>query len=319
MKISLIEPLGVDAQLIEELSAPFLSQGHTFQYYPTKTADPDELAARTADSDIVMLANTPYPALSMEASPNLKMLSVAFTGIDHIDLDYCRQHEIMVCNSANYSNQSVAELVIGLTLGLYRSISACDSAVRNSRTGALLMGTELSGKVVGIIGTGKIGLRTAALFQAFGAKILGCSRSVSEAAVNMGIEYCGLDELLSRSDIVSLHVPNTPSTFHLLDREHLSMMKPDAILINCARGPIVDNQALADLLTEGKIAGAGIDVFDMEPPIPQDYPLLHAPNTLLTPHIAYATAESMIKRAHIVFDNVACCLNGQPQNVCRLD
>ena len=318
MKVGLIEPLGVEASLIDDLSAPIKKLGHDFVYYPEKTTDAQELAERSEGCNIVILANTPYPKQSMENNPDLKMLSVAFTGIDHIDTAYCKEKNILICNSANYSNQTVAELVVGLVLGLYRHIPACDAAVRSSQTGSGLTGLEISGKTVGIIGTGRIGLRTAQLFLAFGANVIAYSRSISSKAQELGIRYVSLEELLAQSDIVSLHVPNTPDTRHLLNRERLSLMPSRSILINCARGPIVDNQALADLLTEGRIAGAGIDVYDMEPPIPADYPLLHAPHTLLTPHVAFASKESMIRRAHIVFSNVYQYLKGEPQNVCRL-
>ncbi len=318
MKIGLIEPLGVEESLIEELAAPLKEKGHEFLFFPQKTTVPAELAARSSGCEIVMLANTPYPASAMEGNPSLKMLSVAFTGTDHIDLSYCREHQITICNSANYSNQTVAELVIGLVLSLYRKLPACNEAARNSGTGSPFTGLEIAGKTVGIIGTGRIGLQTARLFQAFGAHVIAYSRSISPAAQAMGIAYYSLDEVLRQSDIVSLHVPNTPETYHLLDGQKLSLMQPHAIFINCARGPIVDNAALAHLLQEGKLAGAGIDVFDMEPPLPSDYPLLKAPNTILTPHIAFASKESMIRRAHIVFENVYRYLDGEPQNVCPL-
>ena len=318
MKISLIEPLGVSEDLIAKLSATFLTEGHIFNYYNEKPENAEELIRRSQNSDIVMLANTPYPGTIMRQNPKLKMLSVAFTGIDHIDLNYCRNKNITICNSANYSNQSVAELSVCLTLTLYRSILACNTATRISKTGAQLTGMEISGKTVGIIGTGKIGLQTARLFQAFGARVIGYSRSASSQATALGITYYSLEELLRISDIVSLHIPSTPETYHLLNQSRLSLMKDSSILINCARGPVVDNTALAEALKAKKIAGAGIDVYDMEPPLSLDYPLLSAPNTVLTPHIAYATKESMNRRAEIVFENVRLYLKAQPQNVCPL-
>ena len=180
------------------------------------------------------------------------------------------------------------------------------------------MGTELGTKTVGIIGTGRIGVMTAKLFKAFGCRVLGYNRTKKDDAVQAGIEYVGLEELLKTSDIVSLHVPSTAETKGFLSRERICMMKPESILINCARGAVVDNAALADALNEGRIAGAAIDVFDMEPPIPADYPLLNAKNTLLTPHVAFASKESMIRRAHIVFDNLYSYLDGKPINVVKL-
>ncbi len=318
MKIALLEPIGVSRALIDELSAGIRERGHEFCYYDTKTTDPEELLRRSLGCEVVMIANNPYPAQVIEGADKLKMLDVAFTGIDHIGLDAAKAKNVMVCNAANYSNQTVAELCVGLAIGLMRKLVPADAATRSGKTSAGLTGTEIGGRTVGIIGTGRIGLMTARLFQAFGAKIIAYSRSVSPAAVEMGIEYVTLEELMERSDIVSLHVPNNASTRGMIDASLIARMKKTALFINCARGPIVDNAALAKALEEGKIAGAGIDVYDMEPPIPQDYPLLHAPNTILTPHVAFASEESMIRRAKIVFQNVYAYLDGKPENVCAL-
>lgn len=318
MKISLLEPIGVSEKIIASLSRDITDAGHEFVYYDTKTTDPGELAERSKDSDIVMIANNPYPAQAVEAAAKLKMLDVAFTGIDHVALDACREKGVTVCNAANYSNETVAELVIGLAIGLLRFIPQGNEAARNGGTGAGLTGREIGGRTVGIVGTGRIGNMTARLFKSFGARVIGYSRSESEEAKAIGVEYVTLDTLMKESDIISLHTPNNASTKGLISREKLALMKKTAILINCARGPIVDNAALADALNSGAIAGAGIDVFDMEPPIPSDYPLLHAKNTLLTPHIAFASEESMLRRAEIVFRNVTAYLKGNPENVCKL-
>ena len=131
--------------------------------------------------------------------------------------------------------------------------------------------------------------------------------------------YVSLEELLRESDIVSLHTPSNAATRGMIGAEQIALMKPDALFINCARGPIVDSRALADALNEGRIAGAGIDVFGAEPPIPADEPLLHAKNALLTPHIAFASEESMVRRARIAFSNVYAYLKGAPENLCRLE
>ncbi len=318
MKISLLEPIGVSKELIEELSAGIRERGHEFVYYDNKTTDAAELARRTKGCQIAIIANNPYPAAAFDGADELKMLDVAFTGIDHIALSVAKEKGITICNAANYSNQTVAELVIGLTIGLMRKVTAADAATRKGATSAGLMGTEIGGRTVGIIGTGRIGLMTARLFKAFGAKVLGYSRSVSKEALEIGVEYVSLEELMAKSDIVSLHVPNNASTKGMIGAEQIALMKKTALFINCARGPIVDNAALAKALCEGKIAGAGIDVYDMEPPIPEDYPLLSAPNTILTPHVAFLSEESMIRRAKIVFSNVYAYLDGKPENVCEL-
>lgn len=318
MKIALLEPLGVKNELIEELSAPIKAQGHTFVYYDQKTTDIEELKKRSAGCDIVMIANNPYPAEVVNACPDLKYLNVAFTGIDHVGLEACKNNGVMVSNAANYSNQTVAELVIGMTIALLRRMPEGDAATRSGGTSAGLRGKEIGGRTVGIIGTGRIGMITAKLFLAFGAKVIATDICENEEAKRLGIEYVSLETLMSRSDIISLHTPNTASTRSLINRDMIRLMQPHAIFINCARGPIVDNAALAEALNEGVLAGAAIDVFDMEPPIPADYPLLHAKNIILTPHVAFLSDESMIRRVEIVFKNLECYLAGNPQNVCKL-
>lgn len=265
-----------------------------------------------------MIANTPYPDEVVYAADSLKMLAVAFTGIDHVGLKACREKGVTVCNCAGYSDECVAEQVIGMTISLMRYFSSCDSAVRAGGTSAGLTGTEISGKTVGIIGCGKIGFKTAKLFQAFGAHVIACARHEREEVREAGIEYVDLDTLLTKSDIVSLHTPNNAETKGMINADKIAKMKQTALFINCARGPIVDQLALAEALNEGRIAGAAVDVYDMEPPIPEDYPLLHAKNTLLTPHVAFLTKEAMVRRGEIEFDNVMSYIGGNPKNVCQL-
>ena len=318
MNISLLEPLGVPAERIEALAAGLKAQGHTFTYYDTKTTDLEELKRRSAGQEIVMIANNPYPDEVVRSADALKLLAVAFTGVDHVGLEACREKGVTVCNCAGYSNVCVAEQVIGMTISLLRSFVECEAAVRSQGTSAGLAGGEIAGKTVGIIGCGQIGFRTAQLFQAFGARVLACARHEREEVKAAGIEYVSLPDLLAQSDIVSLHTPNNAETRGMIGREQLALMKPDALFINCARGPIVDNAALAEALNGDRIAGAAVDVFDMEPPIPEDYPLLHAKHTLLTPHVAFLTREAMLRRADIEFANVYAFLEGAPENVCPL-
>lgn len=275
--------------------------GHNFTYYNAKTTDINELIKRSKDQDIVMIANNPYPKEVILQANKLKLIAVAFAGIDHVDLKTCKERNIEVLNCPNYSNVAVSELVIGLTLSLLRNINKADSATRNCQTNSLLIGEELNNKTIGIIGLGKIGNKTANLFSAFSCKVLAYQRKPIN---NPNVTQVTLDELLSQSDIISLHIPYNEETYHFIDEDKINMMKKDAILINCARGPVVDNIALAKALNEERIKGAGIDVFDYEPPLNADYPLLNAKNTILTPHLAYFTKEAMIKRANIEFNNV---------------
>ena len=318
MKIALLEPIGVSKEVIDELSAPITEKGHEFVYYDTKTTDPAELAKRSEGCDIVMIANNPYPTEVVEKADALKMLSVAFTGIDHIGTDKCKEKNIMICNAAGYSNQTVAELIIGMAIDALRHVVKADGLVRNGGTSAGRGGQEICGRTVGLIGLGQIGLMAAKLFQAFGAKVIAYNRSESEEAKALGIEYKSLEEVLSTSDIVSLNLPLNAETRGFLSADKIALMNENTIFINCARGPIVDNEALAKALNDGKLGYACVDVFDMEPPSPADYPLLQAKNTLLTPHQAFISEESMVRRAKIVFDNVTAYLDGKPVNVCKL-
>lgn len=318
MNVSLIEPLGVSRELIAELSGPIIEQGHNFTYYNDKTTDIDELKRRSAGQDIVMIANNKYPNEVVADADRLKMLAVAFTGIDHVGLEECRNRNVMVCNCAGYSNVCVAEQVVGMAISLYRKFLPCDGAVRGGGTSQGLVGREISGKKVGIIGCGQIGTMTARLFLAFGAEVVAYARHERDEVKALGVKYVSLEELLKSCDIISLHTPNNNSTKGMIGEHEFGLMKSNAIFINCARGPIVDNTALADALNEGRIAGAAIDVFDMEPPVPQDYPLLNCKNILLTPHVAFLTEEAMVRRARIEFDNVYSFLAGNPRNVCNL-
>ena len=317
MKISLLEPIGVSQAVLDELSQGLKDRGHEFCYYDTKTTDAEELKRRTAGCDIVMIANNPYPAEVVESADALKMISVAFTGIDHIGVKACKDKDIMICNAAGYSNQTVAELVIGMAIDGLRNVAKANDVVRKGGTSAGIGGREICGRTVGIIGLGKIGMVAAKLFLAFGAKVIAYNRSQSEEAKALGIEYKSLEEVLSESDIVSLNMPLNDSTRGFISADKIALMKPDTVFINCARGPIVDNEALAKALNEDKLGFACLDVFDMEPPIPEDYPILHAKNTLLTLHQAFISEESMIRRAKIVFDNVYAYLDGNPVNVCK--
>jgi len=318
MNISLIEPLGVPDALIDELSAPLKKGGHTFTYYREKAADDKETARRCRGQDIVMIANSPFPDAAVRSADRLKMLAVAFTGIDHVGTAACKEKGVAVCNCAGYSDDCVAEMVIGMAISLFRKLDECGRRVREGGSSAGLAGREIAGKTVGIIGCGRIGFKTAKLFSAFGARVVACARHERDEVKAAGIDYVPLDILLQTSDIVSLHLPNNETTRGLIGADKLALMKKDAVFINCARGPIVDNAALADALNAGLIAGAAADVFDMEPPLPADYPLLRAKNILLTPHVAYLTGEAMTRRAVIEFENVAAYLRGEVQNVCAL-
>lgn len=312
MKIAIIEPLGIDEKAVEKLKQDFLSENIELVYYNSAPQDDEEKIKRSEDADIVMLANMPLRKNVLEKCSKLKMISVAFTGVDHIDMDYCKANDIMVCNCSGYANEAVCELVFGMVVDLYRNIFAADEAVRTGKTKVGLSQFELCGKKFGIIGAGAIGLKVANVAKAFGCDVYVYSRTPKDID---GIKFVSLDDLLSNCDVVSVHVPLTKQTKDLINAENITKMKPTSLLINTARGPVVNAKALADALKNNIIAGAGVDVFDNEPPIAMDNPLLNAPNVVLTPHIGFATKEAMEKRAVIAFTNINKYLMGKPQNV----
>lgn len=317
MKIVVMEPLGVALEKINALAAALQAAGHEFVYYTSKEAQQDKLLARVQDADIIMLANQPLSAEIINGCPKLKMLSVAFTGVDHVALDACRARNILVCNAAGYSTNAVAELTFGLAISVIRNIVPCDARCRRAGTKDGLVGFELFGKTFGVVGTGAIGARVAKIAAAFGCRVLAYSRTAKQELVDAGVQYVSLDELLAQSDFVSLHVPLTDATRGLINAAAIAKMKQGAVLLNTARGPVVDSAALAEALNAGKLAGAGIDVFEGEPPIAENHPLCSAKNTVLTPHVAFASREALETRADIVFANIEKWLNGAPQNVVR--
>lgn len=304
MNITCIEPLGISEETFKKLQSEFITSGHKFTYYMDRNENEEELAKRMKDSDIVIISNIRLSANVMRQCERLKMLSVAFTGLDHIDLDYCKSHNIEVRNAAGYSTTGVSELAIGLMIDVMRKITEMDGTIRKGGARGTFLGRELKGKTVGVVGTGAIGTATIKLLLAFGCKVIAYSRTKRDNVEALGVEYCALDELMRRSDIVTLHVPMNNETHHLVSAEMIALMKPTAILINTARGNVVDIDALAAALKTGKIAGAGVDVYEKEPPLPSNHPLIDAPNCVAVPHIAYATREAFDIRADIVFDNV---------------
>ena len=313
MKIVLLESLGVSEETLAACAKPLTDAGHTFVAYP-KDTDPQVQIERAKDADILMIANMPLSGEVIRACKNLKFIDVAFTGVDHVNLDAAKEMGVKVSNAAGYSTQAVAEIALCMMLSLLRNIPQVEQRCRQGQTKDGLVGCELRGKTVGIVGAGAIGCRTAELCHAFGCKVLGYKRHVTGKEPSF-IEFVSLDELLQKSDIVSLHCPINEESKHLINAQSIAKMKQGAYLINTARGPVVDSQALADALNSGYLAGAGIDVFEKEPPLSTDHPLLHSKNTIVTPHVAFASAESMVARAEIVFDNIQSYLNGNQKNI----
>lgn len=304
MKIVSVEPIGISENRAQEIAAELAKDNHEFICYRDRKEDAATLIERMKDAEVVIVSNIKIGADILSQCPKLKMLDVAFTGLDHIDLDYCQAHNIEVKNASGYATEGVAELAIGLMLDVYRHITALDADIRQGGTRNNFLGKELRGKRVGIVGTGAIGIRTALLLQCFGCEVVAWSRSQKADILAHNIPYVTLEELMSTCDIISLHVPLTKETHHLISRELLEKCKPTAVIINTARGNVVDIDALADLLNAGKLGGAGIDVYEKEPPLAESHPLFSAPNCVLVPHVGYATREAFDDRIDIVLGNL---------------
>jgi len=315
MKIVVLESLGISDEEFNKLSKPLVDNGHELVSYNDGKLDDETLKTRIKDADVIAIANTPLSGEVIDTAENLKYISVAFTGYNHIDLEKCKEKGIKVSNAAGYSTHSVAEITFGLIISLLRNIVPLEAVVRNGGTKDGYRQIDLNGKTLGVIGTGSIGSAVAEIGLAFGCKVIAYNRSEKSALISKGVEYMSLDEVLKASDIVTLHTPLTDETKHLIDKEKLALMKPSSFIINTAVGPIIDNDALAEALHNGIIAGAGLDRVDMEPPVPADYPILDAPNVVLLPHIGFATEEAMVRRAVITFENIVKWEKGEQENI----
>jgi D-3-phosphoglycerate dehydrogenase len=304
MKIVILEPLFISADALAAKTADLKAAGHEIVAYPDRVEEEAVIIERGLDADIVITGNLPLSANVISAWPKLKFLPVAFTGLDHIALDACAERDIPVINAQGYATDAVAELALGMMLSALRNLVPCDAATRQGKTRAGLVGSLLKGKTVGIVGTGAIGLRTAELCKAFGCKLLAFSRSQRPEAIALGMQYVSLETLLSQSDIISLHVPLVPETVQLIGSQEIRCMKPNAIVVNVARGGVLDSRALADALNKGAIGGAAIDVFETEPPLDTAHSLLQSVNTIVAPHVAFASEEAFDSRADIVFDHI---------------
>ena len=313
MRIVILESLAVSDEILNRYLQPLRRAGHEVECF-ARTDDIPTQIRQIGNAEALIIANMPLKKEVIEACPNLKYIDIAFTGYDHIDMSAARARGIAVSNASGYATEAVAELVIGGVINLYRQLNQADKLCRGGKTKAGLSAFELHGRTVGLIGTGAIGSRTAELFRAFGCKTIAYNGFSHKPDTDV-IKYLPLKELLEQSDILSLHCPLTDASRNFINRDNLKYMKKSAILVNTARGAVVNSQDLADALNNGQIAGAVIDVFENEPPLESGHPLLHTPNTLVTPHLGFFTREAMEKRAKIVFNNLACWLKGTPVNL----
>lgn len=272
----------------------------------------DEKNATPTAVEIIITITTAVDKKVLEKYPNLKMVAVAFTGFDVVDMEACQEKNIAVYNVPTYATNSVAELAVGLAIALLREIPHADQIVKNQKWN-INPGFDLANKTIGIAGTGTIGIATAKLFKAFGCKLIGWSKTVRKEFEKIGGNYVTKKELFAQADIVSIHLPLNDHTRASIGKEEFEAMKKSAFLINTARGPIVHEMELIKALKENKIAGAALDVFENEP-IKPDNELLKLNNVILTPHIAYKTHEALQRRAEVTIQNIEDFLKGEKGN-----
>lgn len=290
--------------------APFEALGHVTVYPRT---DPEETLAHLGQAEIAITNKTVLDASIIAAAPNLKYIGITATGYNVVDLDAARQRGIPVCNVPAYSTDAVAQHVFALLLEITNMVGHHSCAVQEGRwvTASSFCFwdaplTELHGKTLGIIGYGHIGQAVAKIADAFGMRVLACSRTPKPGLVPM-------EQVLRESDIISLHCPLFQENRGMICRESIAQMKDGVILINTARGPLINEQDLADALRSGKVRAAGLDVIAQEP-MAADCPLLNAPNCLITPHIAWAPRETRQRLLDIAAENLHSFLNGQTVN-----
>jgi glycerate dehydrogenase len=284
-----------------------------------KTAEA-QIVPRLEQATVVITNKVPLRAEILRQLPRLKMIAVAATGYDMVDVDYCKQHGIAVANIRNYAIHTVPEHAFAMILALRRNLLAYRQDVENgvwNRSEQFCFFThdigDLYGSTLGIIGEGAIGQGTAAIGRAFGMRVLFADHPPPKM---QGVEFTPHDEVLARSDVISLHCPLLPATRNLIDIEAFRKMKRNALLINTARGGLVDEAALIRALDEGLIAGAGFDVLTVEPPR-NGHPLLdiRRPNFILTPHVAWASDGAMQFLADQLIDNIEAWAAGKPQHL----
>lgn len=289
-------------------------------YYPNTVAE--NTAERVKDADIIIANKAPLNETTLKDAPNVKLICLFATGFDNVDLAYCKSRGIKVANVVNYSTATVAQHTLLLALMLTEKIAFYDQYVKSGTYSAQDRFSnfdrafhDLEGKTWGIVGMGTIGRRVAGLAQAFGCKVIFYSASGQSTCTEY--ERVDLDTLLKESDILSLHCPLSDRTRGLIDKSALEKMKKTAILVNVARGPVVDTQALYDALTSDQIAAAGLDVLEKEP-MAKDNPLgkiQDSTKLIITPHMAWASVESRTRLVQEVYKNIESFLNGENRNV----
>lgn len=279
------------------------------------------IVGRASGTEAILTNKAPLRGETLKAMPGLKYIGVMATGVDIVDVEAARDLGITVTNVPSYGTDSVAQFTIALLLDICHRVGLHSEAVRGGKWSksedwcfTRSPQIELAGKTFGVVGFGRIGRKVAEIARALGMQILAASPKREELPVYENFEWATLEELLMASDVVSLHCPLTPGTRGLISAQRLALMKPTAFLLNTSRGPLVDDQALASALNQGRLAGAAIDVLPAEPP-PAGHLLFSARNCIVTPHMAWATREARMRCMKTVVENIMAFLDGCPRNV----
>ncbi len=292
-----------------------LQEAGQFTSHVGQPENDQQFIERIGDANAVMLG-WGLPADVMNAAPNLEL--IAFVGIgasNFVDIDAAVERGITVCNTPGYADSTVAEHALAMMLATARHLGRLDRDLRKGRWNQSVPGFELRGRKLGLVGFGGIGARFAALARGIGMTVRAWTRNPSpERARQHGIEFADLDSILRDSDVLSVHAALTPETERLLDSRALALTKPGVIIINTARGEIIEESALLKVLRSGHVAAAGLDVYHEEP-LPSDHPLLALDNVLLTPHVAFNTPEATHALLDISIDNIVHYYRGDPINV----
>ena len=281
----------------------------------------EQIAERIGDAELVILNKCRMDEGVLARCPNLRWVGIIATGTDNLDLEACRRHGVAVANVPAYSTYSVAQMAFSLLLTVCQCPERQDRALRDGywqlnipAEYGILPQVELYGRTFGVCGYGNIGRQTARLAKAFGMRVLVWTRTVRPEYAGDGVEFVDLDTLLDQSDVVSLHCPATPATRGLIGAQALAKMKPGAVLLNTARGALVDENAVAAALESGRLGWYAADAFAAEP-LPADSPLRCAPHTLLTPHVAWATGGALKRLMEITARNLSTFLAGKGENI----
>ena len=277
----------------------------------------DEVAEKIADADMVVCNKTLLDKNTLRLAKNLKYIGLFATGYNNIDIDYCKAHNIAVCNAGSYSTNAVAQHTFALILEHFNNTSNYNKYVQDGRwkrsktfSPFVYPLSELAGKTLGIVGFGNIGRAVAKIANAFEMRVIAYNRSEKQAD---GVEFVGFETLLEQSDIVSVHCPLNSESENMFDKNAFAKMKKGALFVNTARGGVMVEQDLFDELQSGHLGGAAIDTLKVEP-MEEDCILMGAKNCIMTPHIAWAPVETRVRLMNIVADNIRAFLNGTPQN-----